>query len=264
MIKDKILLNVSRIDDIDYYKKLGISNFLFPLKGYSIGYEDFTLEEIKNSKTECYVLVNRLLKSSEIDEFLKLELSSNIKGFIIEDIGIYYALKDEKYELICYQNHLNNNYKTVNFWLKYFDSLVISNDITKEEVKKILDEASRPLIVKVLEYPMIMYSRRNLISNYNKHYGLKNKRKLNITEDISLSNFLLKENEYGTALFNNHLFDIRNELVDIPEKKVKFYYIDTNFLDKSTITDAINGIKLQNTTTGFFYKKTVFRIGDLK
>lgn len=264
MIKDKVLLNISKIEDLEYYKKLGISNFLFPLKDYSIGYEEFTLEEIRNSKTECYILVNRLLKSREIDEFLKLEFPSNIKGFVIEDIGIYYALKGSKYELICYQNHLNNNYKTVNFWLRFFDSLVISTDITKEEVRRILDEASRPLIVKVLEYPMIMYSRRNLISNYNTHYELEQKKEINIKEEISGSNFFLRESEYGTAVFNNRLFDIRNELKEIPDDKVKFYYIDTNFLDKSIITNAINGIDLPNTTTGFFYKKTVFRIGDLK
>ena len=120
MKKGKILLNISNLNDIEKYKKLGISNFLFPLKDYSIGYTSFTLEEISNFGCECYILANRLLKDTEIDEFLKLNIPKNIKGFIIEDTGLYYALKDKEYELINFQNHLNNNYITINYWLKYF------------------------------------------------------------------------------------------------------------------------------------------------
>ncbi len=264
MKKDKILLNISKIEDLSYYLKLGISNFLFPLKGYSMGYSEFDLEEIANAKVRCYVLLNRLLKSEEIDEVAKLEFPENVLGFIVEDVGIYYALKDRNYEIFLYQNHLNNNFRTVNFWLKYFDSVVLSSDITKEEVESIVSKASKPLVMKVLEYPMIMYSRRTLVSNYEHHYSLPSKKELNIKEEKANIDFFLKENEYGTAVFDNHLLDLRNEVESLNSDNIRFYYMDTHFLDKNIVFRAIEGRELDNTTTGFFSKKTVYRIGDLK
>ncbi len=129
MKNDKILLNISNIKDLEKFEKLGISNFLFPLRDFSIGYSSFSFEEIASTGVEAYVLVNRILTDGDIDEFLKMKIPDNVKGFIIEDTGLLYELKDSKYELINFQNHLNNNYETVNFWLKYLDSLVVSSEI---------------------------------------------------------------------------------------------------------------------------------------
>jgi len=56
MKTDKILLNVSSLDNIEEYKELGVSNFLFPLENYSVGYNTFSFEDIKNFKDNAYVL----------------------------------------------------------------------------------------------------------------------------------------------------------------------------------------------------------------
>lgn len=264
MKKDKILLNVSSLSCLDDYRSLGISNFLFPLKDFSIGYRSFTFEQIESSHVQAFVLVNRILTDEDIDAFLNLRIPTNVVGFIIEDIGLYYALKDSKYKLINFQNHLNNNYKTVNFWLRHFDSLVLSTDLTYEEVKEILDEANKPLVLTVMAFPMIMYSRRFLVSNYRKHYGLEGPKELEITEDRSSIDFKLVESDYGTAVFDNNLVDVRKEALSYPDEKVLFYLIDTNFISKSDVIRAISNLTIDNTTKGFLYKKTVYRVGDIK
>lgn len=264
MKNEKILLNVSDLEDLKSYKKLGISNFLFPLKGFSIGYTDFSFEEIAKTDVPAYVLVNRLLTDDDIDSFLNLTIPSNVKGFIVEDTGLFYELKDKGFELINFQNHLNNNFKTINYWLKMFDSLVISTDITKEEIEEIVQKSCKPLVIPVFLFPMIMYSRRTLVTNYYKH--LKEEPKYQLKVDIinADGSFNLVENAYGTAVFDTKHIDIREFASTLAEDKIRFYLIDSNFLDASTIIEALRGKALLESTKGFLEKKTVYKVGDLK
>ena len=261
MKRDKILLNVNNLGDIEKYEELGISNFLFALKDYSIGYTSFSFEEISKINGDVYVLVNRILTDEDIDNFLKLKIPTNIRGFVIEDIGLYYELKDSKYELINFQNHLNNNYMTVNYWLKLFDSLVVSTDITAEEICDIVNTSTKPLVINVLGYPMIMYSRRNLVTNYCKYYGKDIKKNLSVLEEISGNTFKLVDSPYGTSVFNGKISDYR-ELVNLLDyDKVKFYLINSEFMSFEEVRDAIGGKPLQNAYDGFLHKKTIYRVG---
>lgn len=264
MKRDKILLTISAFEDLEKYKKLGITNFLFPLQGFSVGYTSFSLEEIANVSGYVYILVNRLLTDEDIDNFLALNIPKNVKGFVVEDTGLFYELKGKGYELINFQNHLNNNYKTINYWLKYFESLVISTDITREEIETILKETTKPLVLNVFGYPMIMYSRRTLVSNYFRHYDKKPKYDIVIRENISKNEFLLKESHCGTAVFDNKIIDIRPSLDNFDDEKIKFYLINTEFCDFEMIKKVIIGEPLTDTTEGFLDKKTIYRVGDIQ
>lgn len=264
MKTNKVLLNVSKIEDIKEYKKLGVSNFLFPLKDFSIGYETFSFSDMKEINGNVYVLINRILTDEDIDKFLNLDIPSNVKGFVLEDVGLYYVLKDKHYELILFQNHLNNNFETINFWLKNLDSVVISSDITREEIKDILNKTDKPLVLNTFGYPMIMYSRRRLVSNYYKHYGIDLKHEISVEEKVTQNNFNFKENDFGTAVFNNKISDYR-ELIDaIDDEKIKYYLYFSNDLTFEECVNAINGLDVQNTSSGFLDKKTIYRVGDLK
>lgn len=263
-MESKILLNISNLDDIEEYKKLGITNFLFPLKDYSVGYKDFSFDEIKDIKGNIYILTNRLLEDEDIDNFLNMDIPKNVKGFVVEDIGLYYVLKNKGYELINFQNHLNNNYETINIMLNDFDSLVISTDITLEEISIILDKTTKPLILNTFGKPMIMYSRRRLITNYMRYYGRDSKDKLSINENIFHKHFDLVENKYGTAIFNHEFTDYRGVLEKLDDNKIKYYLIDTNFISASDMKKVINNEKIDNTSDGFLYKKTIYKVGDIK
>lgn len=261
MKRDKILICVDNLDDINEYEKLDIVNFLFPLENYSIGYNTFSFEEIK-AFNSAYILINRLLTDEDIDNFIKLEIPNNIKGFVIEDIGLIDILKSKGYEVILFQNHLNNNYETINYWLKYVDSLVISTDITKEEIKEIIDKADKPLVLNTFLLPMIMYSRRRLVSNFYRHIGKDSKNEIAINEKISNSNFLIKESTYGSAVFNNKILDYRDFTKELNQEKIKFYLFNSAHIDKNTIIKGIKNEKVDNTTTGFLDKKTIYKVGD--
>ncbi len=264
MKKDKILLNISSIEQVEKNAKLGLSNFLFPLKGYSIGYPSFTYEEIATTRYDAYVLVNRLFTDDDIDEFLKLDIPSNVKGFIVEDTGLYVELRDRGYILINFQNHLNNNYATINYWLKEFQSLVASTDITLEEIQEILAKADKPLVLNVVSYPMIMYSRRKLVSNFYRYHDLEEKHTADLEDEKKAISFKMVENEFGTACYSNRIFDMRKYLTDLPDDKVLFYLVNTFGLKDEEIESIINDMPIANAEDGFLFQKTVYRIGDLK
>lgn len=264
MRRDKILLQLDSTKEIGEYEKMGVTNFLFPLRGYSVGYDDFSFEEIESSQVDAYILANRLLTDKDIDEFLKLKIPHNVKGFVIEDTGLYYELKDKGYTLINFQNHLNANAETVNFWLEYYDSLVISTDITEAEIKTIVDESTKPLVLNALGYPMIMYSRRALVSNFYQNFSLGNKKEVTLGDPKGQFEFKLRETDYGTACFDSKILDAR-DLVDVlPDEKMLFYLINGARLDRESIKHAIEGEKIANATRGFLDKKTFFKVGDAK
>ena len=261
MKKSKIIVCINEENEVKYCQDLGISNFLFPLKDFSIGYETFSLEKISHFPFDCYLLINRLLTDTDIENFLKLKLPQNVKGLFIEDIGLYYALKNSDLNLINYQNHLNNSTLTVNYWLDYYDSLVLSTDITKEEMIEITNRTKKPLVVNVFSYPIIMYSRRTLVSNFYKYKNLKSKEHPQI-EIPNQVNFKLSESEYGTAVFDNHLLYIREEAQDLDEEKIKYYLINTRFVPLDILKKAIEGENIDNTTKGFMSTKTIYKVGD--
>ncbi len=262
MKKNKIIVLPNSSETLKKIEKLGITNFLFPVENFSIGYNTFTLKEIEDYKVDAYLLINRILTDDDIDAFLKLKLPNNVKGLFIEDTGLFYALKGSNLELINFQNHLNNNPKTINFWLNYFDSLVLSTDITLEEIKTILDETTKPLVTFTFGYPMVMYSRRHLVSNYLKHQGEPIKDNIEIS--LPSDKFFLKENDYGTGVFTTKLLDARSEYDSLEEQNIKFYLFNGAFIDDGTLIKALNNEELNNIDKGFLYKSTIYRIGDLK
>ena len=178
MIKNKILIRINNLDEIKEYKKVGISNFLFALDGFSVGYNTFTLEELKNINENVYLLINRAFDKNTLESFIKIKDEFNfIKGIFFEDIAVYQVLKNTNLNLIWNQNHAQVSYNSINFWLNKVFSSTLSNELTKEEINDILDNVIKPVILPVFGLNMAMYSRRTLLTNYNNyinHHKLTN------------------------------------------------------------------------------------------
>ena len=72
MKTNKIIININNLNEIEEYKKIGITNFLFAVHEFSIGYTSFSLDEIKNVDANIYLLINRIMDTKSIDEFKKI------------------------------------------------------------------------------------------------------------------------------------------------------------------------------------------------
>ena len=234
----KILININELSEIEKYRKIGISNFLFAVKDYSIGYEAFDLNDIPD---DAYVYLNRVMDTDAIDSLKKrIDEFKRFKGIIFEDVGVFNIFKSTGIPLIWNQVHFAVNYNSINFHLKNgCTSAVISNEITETEIDEIINNSIKPLILPVLAKNNIMYSRRTLLTNFNKY----------------------NETEYGTFIFNDEYFNY-TKLMSKYEDKILFFLVLNLDLSVEEINDILNGKEFGN--EGFLNKKTVFKLEDYK
>lgn len=259
MKMSKILININNKNDIEEYKKIGITNFLFAIDEFSIGYKSFSLSEIPD---DSYLLINRVMDTNTVDKLksLKDEIK-RFKGIIYEDIAVYQIFKDEDIELIWFQNHFTTNYKSINYWLDNgCTSAVISNEITESEIKEILDNTHKPLVLNILGKNQIMYSRRRLLSNFNAYNNLSGFFDMNLHEPVTNNNFRATESEFGTVIMNDEYFNYVPLMKKIDDEKIKYYLILNQDLESDKIKSILEGVDFGN--TGFLNKKTVYRMSE--
>lgn len=258
MNKSKLLININNLSEINEYKKIGISNFLFAVKDYSIGYNTFNLSEIPY---DSYLLINRVMDTKTIEELkTKKEELSKFKGIIFEDLGVYNILKDLTIELIWFQNHFTINKESMSFWLSKVDSAVIGNEITKTEIEELVNIADKPLIFNVLGKNQIMYSRRTLLSNFNKYNNLNDYNDMTLDVHGTKDIFFARENEYGTIIYNNEYFNYIEFANTLNEDKIKYFLIMNLDMNPTEIDEIIKGKSFGD--DGFLNKKTVYKMSD--
>ena len=258
MKKQKVLININNLDEINEYKKIGLNNFLFALEGFSIGYNSFELNDIPK---ESFILINRVLDSKDIDN-LKLIKDDLVKykGIIFEDLGVYQIFKDSDIDLIWNQAHFGTNLSSINIWLDKVSSAVISNEITKNEITDIVSGVKKPVVFNVFGKNMIMYSRRTLLSNFNKYNELEKYNDMVLGENHTNNNFLVKESSFGSAFFNNEYFNYIEFSDSLNDDNIRFYLVLNLDLSVDKVIDVLNGESFGN--DGFLNKKTVYRMSE--
>ncbi len=248
-------LIVATNDDVPNLENV---TYLYPLKGYCVGFlKEFEFNQIKDV---AYLLINRLLDTSAINNLKELlkKIPPNIKGIVFEDLGVYELIKDFKIAKILYATHANCSYQTINCYLKYVDSLIISPDIPKEEIKKIIAKSNKPLIGYGMGHLPCMYSRRTLISNYGKHFNYPVSQVLNLKESVTHIPFFAVENEYGTVIYDDKVY-LANFLKD---EKLMSIFINPLFIDEAVanlISFFLND-QIEGKTKRFLEHDTIYSL----
>ncbi len=255
----KILININNLNEIEDYKKIGISNFLFAIEDFSIGYKTFKLDEIPENS---YILINRVLDCNDVDNIKKIKNKLlDFKGIIFEDLAIYNMFRDSDIELIWNQNHFATNYESINYYVTHgCKSAVISNELTEGEILEILSKSKHPLVLTILGKNQVMYSRRNLLSNFNKHNNLGNFNNMTLDTQGNKENFEASENKYGTILTSDEYFNYVPLMSKVNDESVLYYLILNKDLSVEHINDILNGVSFGN--DGFLSKKTVYRMSE--
>ena len=257
-----ILIYVDDINHIDDYRKAGVSAFLFALEGYSVGYNTYTLESINNIEvSNKYVMINRVLDCESVDGLKEvLPKLKGVKGIVYEDIAVYNLINELKLdvETIFYQNHFGTNSNSVNFWLDRVDSMLISNEITKEEIKNIVNNASKGVVLHLYGYNQVMYSRRKLLSNWSDFFEIDKKNTNVLTDRATKVKFRAMENEYGTVMYSENIFNGRRLLgLD----NVKYFYVNTTMVDHDVIIDFLSGKDNESMEdNGFLDRETIYKL----
>lgn len=256
MKNNKFLVTINDIQDINKLKELGITNYVFPLKDFCVGIPNtFLVSEIP---CEGFIWINRILDNDGIDELREIlnKLPQYIKGVIFDDLGVYELIKNLNVEKVLYLSHFNTNSESVNLYLDLVDTIILSTDITYEEIKEIIKNVKKEISLFTYGYVGVMYSRRLLIDTYCQYHKLEYQNPIVIE---NTKKFIVYENAYGTYFYNNQVFNGKELL----ELNSKYYFINSAFLNIEEVIKLVNGEELENSDKGFLYTETIYKLkGD--
>ena len=255
-MKNNVLFTVTNIGLIEKLKGLGINNFVYPLSFFCVGIPNtFTIEDIKEENS--YLFINRILDSKGIDKLNEIlhKLPKKIKGIIFDDVGIIEITKDIKLQKILYLSHFNTNYESINYFFDYVDDIIVSTDITEEEIDEIISKVKKKVSLFAFGLVSSLYSRRTLLTSHASHYNIEkeNSKGLNIQD----KRFISIENEFGTMLYHFPYFNGQRLL----NKDVHFlFYFPTLLDDENVLEVAKNNFDCINNDFGFLDTKTIYKV----
>lgn len=228
---------------------------VYPLRFFSVGYEEyFDISEIDD-----FCLINRILTDDDLDKLEKILKSSKIKGILFDDLGVLDVIKDLNIIKIFIGDHINNNASSINYYLDYVDSIVVSTDLSFDEIEYITEHVKKDVVIYTFGLKALMYSRRNLLHNYEEYYNLEKDNEINTS--INDKHFKVIESDFGTRIYAYPFYyDERLKKLD----HVLYNWYDVNTLDNNKIIEVLNdnfsNIEVSN---AFLDKKSVFKVGDL-
>lgn len=228
---------------------------VYPLRFFSVGYEEyFDISEIDD-----FCLINRILTDDDLDKLEKILKSSKIKGILFDDLGVLDVVKDLNIIKIFIGDHINNNASSINYYLDYVDSIVVSTDLSFDEIEYITEHVKKDVVIYTFGLKALMYSRRNLLNNYEEYYNLEKDNEINTS--INDKHFKVIESDFGTRIYAYPFYyDERLKKLD----HVLYNWYDVNTLDNNKIIKVLNdnfsNIEVSN---AFLDKKSVFKVGDL-
>ena len=175
----KILIKVNSIDEL----KLDADGYILGFNDFCLSFEKtFSIDEIKSivkeySEKEIFVSLNKIIFNNELSLYKSILFELDklpLKGIIIGDTAaLIYNLNTN---LIMDQLHLNNSYLTANHYYNNGCSCIyLTNDITLQDINYIKENSNSILFKDVFCLPHLSTSKRNLITNYLKHFNIDKK-----------------------------------------------------------------------------------------
>lgn len=228
---------------------------------------------------EIFISINKNINDNELDivkEYLLLLNNYNIKGILVYDIGIFniYKKMDLNYEIYWAQEHLTTNYASINYWNNEgFNGVYLSNDITNEELKEIIDNIDCKTIMTIFGYIPMFVSKRHIVDNYLDYFKLSDNSKINYIEKEDKI-YPIVDNKIGTICFNSNILNGINTYIDLD---LDYYVLDSFNIDihkfikvieifkkvnKSNINkyeEKINNM-FKHIDNGFLNTKTIYKV----
>lgn len=227
----KLVLEAINKSIIKKYHCSTIWGYIVSIEGFSLdGAKNFSISElielidlIKKYNLKVIVNIARLFHEDELillDQTIKDLPVEKIDYFMYSDFGVYQILENLglKNKTLLYSLTYLTNVHDVKLYQELNGSVIISNQITSDELIKIANNAYENKFIMGFGKATIFYSRRPLLSNYFKYRGLK--------KDPTLTSYTLKEeyrdhkyhiiqNSHDTRILDYANYYLLNELKEI-------------------------------------------------
>ncbi|NLC96243.1 MAG: hypothetical protein GX675_01535 [Erysipelotrichaceae bacterium] len=255
----ELLSTIFDISDIVKIKKANATGIIIGDKfnGSRLS-KPFNNEEIANAvkvafenNLKVYIKMNKMYDDEELEsalDYLKFLKNLNVSNIFYNDPSVFVLAKSLGIEdrLVYDPDTIVTNSYDANYHLKKgIYGVILSKEITKEEMIMISNKVSGNTGVIVHGYLNMSYSKRKLIKNYfeylNKEYDANNKRSLYLIEQTRIGKMPIIEDEQGTMIFTDYVQESFDEIVELYNNNVKIFIVDGIFLDIEKVIDALIG-----------------------
>lgn len=241
---------------------------------------------IKTLNKKLIISLNLIIHNDDIKDvnsFLDTIKNLEIDGIIFGDLGLFNLAKRKGLEhlLIYNPETLNTNYYDPVFWNKKgIKGLIISKEITLQDIKLISKES--PIKVGLIGHGHLnmFHSRRPLVSNFFKYRDEEykeyiNNKNLKLVEELRNESYPVFQDNHGTHIFRAKSMEAYQEVTEL-KNYLDIFIIDGILKDTAYLEETLKNYQeiiqsnnpkiaknisesLQDThDSGFLYKKTVY------
>lgn len=256
---------------------------------FSSGYK-YTANDIKNINKYCkennlklYIAIDNFISEDdkvELYNYMDFIKSLNVDGIYFHDLGVYDIANSfgMTSKLIYDGKTIICNSLDVAFYMsKGVDSVVLSSELTLEEVTGILKNNPNNCDLMIFGHPRLSYSKRGFLANYfkeiNCNYDYMNKESLYLIEEKRDYKLPIVEDQSGTKIYVDYILEMYKEMPDI-RQYIKRGIIDTLFIEDdrvctvardykritnenaSFLRNSLNTSYPDNYSSGYLYQKT--------
>lgn len=285
----KIVCSIYRIEQLHKLKDY-IDYAILMSSDASLNYMDLdmnlAIKYCKENHIGIILGLDKLYLPDEISEVSKYidKYQNLVDYFYITDLGIGNLMITKKLQnkvifdpktMICNSLDLSI-YNSLGF-----EALGISSEITKDDLLDIYNKTKANIFYQIFGYRLMFYSKRNLISLYEKKNNDTYPHEAYLREATRSDYFPIKENKNGTLIYRSYLISYMEYLNEI--KELKYGFIESYLLDDLKTTEILKTFKglLKNEITidearlnilkldlhiedGFMFKDSVYEKKELK
>lgn len=287
----ELLITYSNNLDLLDLKKAGATGIIVGSANYSHRFAAYynldelahLSKEVKKFNLTLYLSLNRIIHEEELSllyDFLA-QVHPLVDGIYFNDLSILHYAKKLGINSKCLFNPdtLMTNNLDCQFYLNQgLKGLVLSKEITLEEILDILAKCTPQLDLIIHGRLNMSYSKRHFLKSYfnylNKSKTILNQTNLRLQESTREELMPILEEESGTSIYTDFTLESFNEIVRLKQASLQRAIIDSIFLEPSEVLEAtlgyslilnnqpfdvecfINNYPKSHYTTGYHYQKT--------
>ena len=173
------------------------------------------------------------------------------------------------------------NYNTCNF---YYNEGVkygyLANEITLDEMIEIMNKSRMSFLVNIISHPVMAHSKRKLLTNYFKANNIKKEKDSYLLKEKGNVNYIILEDDSGTTIRYGNIINGTKAIKSLIENSISYLVIDASYIDSNIIFKSLELLfllknnldtpryqellgkleKILGADTGFFYKKTIYKV----
>ncbi|MBQ8292426.1 MAG: U32 family peptidase [Bacilli bacterium] len=234
-------------------KFLDVDGFIINLEGLSCYYDELcpmeeleeVIKKIHQNNQKVYLNARKIFHENELDnldQLLDRLLELEIDYYFYGDVTFYeMACKKHFTDKLIYQvNTYMTNHLDIMVMLKENHSVVVSTEVSFDELKDITNKVKEPLYIHSFGYYPIFHSRRELITNYQKYRQIEVDTSSNydIVEELRESHYPIEQNENGMAVYLDGAYCLAEEIKELGLDN--YYVITSKFIETNDFEKIVD------------------------